>query len=261
MVVAAHQDEVAQVGGAAAGPVPHVVGVAPTGRTAAAGEAAALVAGDDGAAQPGRRGALGAADVDGDASGVGDDPADRGVAEQPVDVVEVDRPGVLPVGAAGRPSGEGGPVDDHADLPAVAPTGRDVLERHLADAHQRVGAALRPRPRVDAVGRLGVGVDGGDDGLGGEVGEVAGQDGTARPARGQVEPVGGARGGAVGLGVLAEPRRGPAQAVQVAGPGQLEQLRLAGGELVVVAFDPGADDGARRSGGDRPGRATPHPCG
>lgn len=70
MVVAAHQDEVAQVGGAAAGPVPHVVGVAPTGRTAAAGEAAALVAGDDGAAQPGRRGALGAADVDGDASGV-----------------------------------------------------------------------------------------------------------------------------------------------------------------------------------------------
>jgi hypothetical protein len=50
VVVAAEEGEVVEVGGAAVGPVFEVVGVAPAGWAVAAGEGAAVVAGDEGAA-------------------------------------------------------------------------------------------------------------------------------------------------------------------------------------------------------------------
>jgi hypothetical protein len=50
VVVSAEQDQVGQLGGAAVGPEPDVVGVAPAGWAAAAGEGAAAVADDQGAA-------------------------------------------------------------------------------------------------------------------------------------------------------------------------------------------------------------------
>nr|WP_235947382.1 hypothetical protein [Candidatus Frankia alpina] len=82
VVPAADEHEVVQAGGAVVGPMPNVVRLAPTRRPVATGECATAVAGDQGAAQVGRDGALRAADVEGDAVRVEDDAADLGVAGQ-----------------------------------------------------------------------------------------------------------------------------------------------------------------------------------
>ena len=77
VVVAAEQDGVVEAGGAAVGPVPDVVGVAPAGWSVAAGERAAAVAQHQGAAQrPGDEAAL-SADVE-DLAGAAEDGGQDG---------------------------------------------------------------------------------------------------------------------------------------------------------------------------------------
>src|SRR6266498_3038113 len=80
VVAGAEQDGVEQVGGAAVGPVQQMVDVAPAGGQVAAGEGAALIAEDQGAAQRGGDGALGAAEVQGLAGPAEDGGDDFGVA-------------------------------------------------------------------------------------------------------------------------------------------------------------------------------------
>jgi hypothetical protein len=74
------QDEVAQGGVAAVGPVCDVVGVAPCWGAGAAGEGAATVAHDECGVLCGGDGAVFAADVEGNTVGVGEDAGDAGVA-------------------------------------------------------------------------------------------------------------------------------------------------------------------------------------
>src|SRR6266545_7732227 len=80
VVSGAEEDGVVQVGGAAVGPVPQMVGVAPAGGQVAAGEGAARIPQGQGAAQRGGDGALGAAEVQGLAGPAEDGGDDFGVA-------------------------------------------------------------------------------------------------------------------------------------------------------------------------------------
>src|SRR6266545_307155 len=80
VVSGAEEDGVVQVGGAAVGPVPQMVGVAPAGGQVAAGEGAARIPQDQGAAQRGGDGALRAAEVQGLAGPAEDGGDDFGVA-------------------------------------------------------------------------------------------------------------------------------------------------------------------------------------
>ena len=126
VVMGAEQGPVVGSGGSAAGPVGDVVGFAPGGGDGAAGEGAALVAGDEGFAEVGREEPGGPADVqdpslaaeqDGDDVGVaGDLPHGRGRdgpgEQQRAGLLQ--RPGVL----QGRGAGSGPPAAPAA--PAVS---------------------------------------------------------------------------------------------------------------------------------------------
>jgi hypothetical protein len=80
VVVAAEQDHVVDVGVAAVGPVPDVVGVAPLGWAVSAAGDVATVAGVEGPPLGGGGEAVGAAQVQGFAGGVEQQPGEVGVA-------------------------------------------------------------------------------------------------------------------------------------------------------------------------------------
>ena len=82
VVLGAQQHQVVQGGRAAVGPVPDVVGVAPAGGSAAAGERAAAVAHDQRPPQRGRDDAGAAADVEQGTGGVDDRDLQPGVAAE-----------------------------------------------------------------------------------------------------------------------------------------------------------------------------------
>jgi hypothetical protein len=82
VVVAADQHEVPEGAGAAVFPGVDVVGVAEPGWGLTAGEGAAAVAQHQGAGDGGGGVAAGAADVEGDRAGFGEDPDEHGVAQQ-----------------------------------------------------------------------------------------------------------------------------------------------------------------------------------
>ena len=87
----------------------------------------------------------------------------------------------------------------------------EVRERDFADADERGGVALRRGARVVVARRVDVRVQGGDDGLGADVAELAGDDGPPVVGLRDVQPVAVAGPGAVGVGEVAEVRRGAPQ--------------------------------------------------
>jgi hypothetical protein len=97
---------------------------------------------------------------------------------------------------------------------------------------------------------VGEGVDGGDDGLGGTVGQLGGQDGRAGVGAGEGEPVVGGGFGAVGVGAVPEVGTRTPQLAQVTVPSEVEQEWFDGAELGVVAFDAGGHNGVRGAAGD-----------
>ena len=176
MVVAAEQDGVVEVGGAAVGPVVDVVGVAPARWSVAAGEGAAAVAQHEGASErAGDEAALsadvedlaGAAEDGGEDGGVAGEAAHRvrGEVEAGVEGAGAELPGQLVVA---------GGDDDLGGVAAVS--GSSPVRRASRQTSARASWRRWPGERgVVGAGRGGQWVDGGAEQAGGFGVEGAGE--------------------------------------------------------------------------------------